>query len=62
MGGMLEFDNHSLYVGEVAMAFKFQGVRINWVIMSIRSVKVRFGSFVISASRVEVIGEGEKKV
>ena len=60
MGGMSGFDNHILYVREEAMAFKFQGMRSNWVIMSVRSVKVIFGSFVISASRAKVTEEGEK--
>ena len=61
-GGMSGFDNHGLYVREEAVAFKFQGMRSNWVIMSVRSVKVRFGSFFISASPAEVTGEGEKKI
>ena len=61
-GGMSGFDNHSLYMREEAVAFKFQGTRSNWVIMSVCSVKVRFGSFDISASRAEVTGEGEKEI
>ena len=62
MGGMSGFDNHSLYVREEVVAFKFQGMRNNWVIMSVRSVKVRFGSFDINTSHVEVTSKGEKTI